>query len=191
MIKLRYMIIAFLPFVLLFGCNKTNSVDERQGIDIENARYNPPNNQTFDGDRNNRNDQSRTLTTDDNNGNNMVNDNNNNNNNGMEVSDQAESQLEKLKEVRAAKVIVTDHTAYAAVMLNNGSQDKLTNQLEDKIANEVRKSDRSVQKVYVSANPDFMQRMRDYGDRLNAGHPVAGLFDEFTETVRRVFPDAR
>ncbi|HEY9576159.1 MAG TPA: YhcN/YlaJ family sporulation lipoprotein [Pseudobacillus sp.] len=185
MIKLKHVITAFLPFVLLFGCNNTNSVDERQGVDIENARYNPPNNE----DGNEMNNPNRPLT--DGYNHNMTNNNDDNDNNDMEVSDQAESQLERLKEVRAAKVIVTDQTAYAAVMLNDGSQGKLTNQLENKIADEVRKTDRSVQKVYVSANPDFMQRMRGYGDQLNAGHPVTGLFDEFTKTVRRVFPDAR
>lgn len=195
MIRFKYAAVAFLPLVLLFGCNNNNAADERKGIDVENARYNPPNNRSFNEDRNDLNNPNLTLNDNNNNRNNdnMINNNNNNNGNvnGMAVSDRAENRLKKLKEVRTAKVIVTDQNAYAAVLLSNGKQDKLTNQLEDKIANEVREADPNVQKVYVSANPDFVQRMQGYGDKINAGHPVAGLFDEFTETVRRVFPDAR
>ncbi|GLY10310.1 YhcN/YlaJ family sporulation lipoprotein [Pseudobacillus badius] len=186
MMKLKHITIAFLPFVLLFGCNANDAANERKGVDIENARYAPPNTQDSNGVRNDMNDRSRALTNNDDN--NMI---DNNDNNGMEVSGRAEKRLENLKEIQTAKVIVTDHTAYAAVVLNDGSKGNLSNKLEDKIADEVRTADRSVQKVYVSANPDFVQRMQGYGDRIQAGHPISGLFDEFSDTVRRVFPDAR
>ncbi|MEK4028422.1 YhcN/YlaJ family sporulation lipoprotein [Pseudobacillus sp. FSL P4-0506] len=196
MIRFKHATIALLPFVLLFGCNNDNAADERRGVDIENARYNPPNNRSFNEDRNAMNDPNLTLDDNTNNRNdnnvtnNNTNDNNNGNVNGMAVSDRAENRLEKLKEVRTAKVIVTDQNAYAAVLLSNGKQDQLTNQLEEKVANEVRKADPNVKKVYVSANPDFVQRMQGYGDKIDEGRPITGLFDEFTDTVRRVFPDA-
>jgi YhcN/YlaJ family sporulation lipoprotein len=63
--------------------------------------------------------------------------------------------------------------------------------LEKKIADQVRATDSDIQEVYVSANPDFVNRMKDYEKRINEGAPVKGLFEEFTEAVQRVFPNAR
>ncbi|MEH7014692.1 YhcN/YlaJ family sporulation lipoprotein, partial [Neobacillus niacini] len=48
-----------------------------------------------------------------------------------------------------------------------------------------------IQNVYVSSNPDFVERMKDYGRRIKQGDPIEGFFDEFNETVRRVFPNPR
>ncbi|NGY89517.1 hypothetical protein F3K44_01920 [Bacillus megaterium] len=59
------------------------------------------------------------------------------------------------------------------------------------MADQVRATDPDIRDVFVSSNPDFVERMRDYGNRINEGAPVKGLFEEFTETVRRVFPNAR
>lgn len=68
--------------------------------------------------------------------------------------------------------------------------ENLTAELEEKIAEKVREADENIENVYVSLNPDFVERMTGYGEQINAGEPVEGLFEEFTESVRRVFPDA-
>ncbi|MED3649411.1 YhcN/YlaJ family sporulation lipoprotein [Heyndrickxia sporothermodurans] len=33
--------------------------------------------------------------------------------------------------------------------------------------------------------------MTDYGNELRNGHPISGLFDQFNQTVQRIFPNAR
>lgn len=120
------------------------------------------------------------------------NDNNNDNNQTrLEVADKAADRIAKLDEVETANVIVANRNAYVAVVLQNGANGEVTDRLEKKIADQVRATDRDIRDVFVSSNPDFVNRMEDYGSRINKGDPVTGLFEEFTETVRRVFPNNR
>ncbi|MBE2978827.1 YhcN/YlaJ family sporulation lipoprotein [Priestia megaterium] len=119
------------------------------------------------------------------------NDNVDNNQTRLKVADEAANRIAKLDEVDSANVIVTNRNAYVAVVLQDRSKGEVTDRLEKKIADQVRATDSDIQDVFVSSNPDFVERMRDYGNRINEGAPVKGLFEEFTETVRRVFPNAR
>ena len=121
--------------------------------------------------------------------------------NGESRLDHAEDAADKvaeLDEVDNATVIITDNNAYVAVMMKNeadgdnaSGEEELSKELEDKIADKVREVKGDVKNVYVSLNPDFGERMRGYGERINEGEPIEGFFDEFSEAVRNVFPDAR
>jgi YhcN/YlaJ family sporulation lipoprotein len=117
--------------------------------------------------------------------------NNDNNQTRLEVADKVADRIAKLDEVETANVIVANRNAYVAVVLQNGANGEVTDRLEKKIADQVRATDRDIRDVFVSSNPDFVNRMEDYGSRINEGDPVTGLFEEFTETVRRVFPNNR
>jgi YhcN/YlaJ family sporulation lipoprotein len=108
----------------------------------------------------------------------------------LEVADQASDKITDLPEVQSCNVIVTNRNAYVAAVLNNNSQD-LANDVEEKIADQVRNSDPSIRNVYVSVNPEFVDRMEGYTNDIRGGRPIGGMFDEFTEMVRRVFPTAR
>ncbi|MCQ6277747.1 YhcN/YlaJ family sporulation lipoprotein [Bacillus sp. EB600] len=130
----------------------------------------------------------------DNNGNVVRNDNGivNNDNDGrsrMRIADQAANKVADMREVDSANIIVTDNNAYAAVKLANG--EKLTNGLEKRISSKVKSVDRDIDRVFVSANPDFYNHMRGYANDIRAGKPVSGFFTEFSQTVRRVFPDVK
>lgn len=129
-----------------------------------------------------------------NNGNVVRNDNGivNNDNDGrsrMRIADQAANKVADMPEVDTANIIVTDNNAYAAVKLTNG--EKLTNGLEKKISSKVKSVDRDIDRVFVSANPDFYDHMRGYANDIRAGKPVSGFVSEFSQTVRRVFPDVK
>ena len=119
------------------------------------------------------------------------NDNVDNNQTQLKVADEAANRIAKLDEVDSANVIVTNRNAYVAVVLQDRTKGEVTDRLEKKIADQVRATDSDIQDVFVSSNPDFVERMRDYGNKINEGKPVKGLFEEFTETVRRVFPNTR
>ena len=67
----------------------------------------------------------------------------------------------------------------------------LTNELKGKISKKVKETDNNINNVFVSANPDFVDRMRNYGDRIQNGEPIEGLFEEFGETINRIFPNQR
>ncbi|OKP71437.1 hypothetical protein A3842_23430 [Paenibacillus sp. P3E] len=68
------------------------------------------------------------------------------------------------------------------------ANDTMTRELKDKIAAEVRRYDQNIDKVYVSANPDFVERTNFYAQEFRAGHPLRGFAHEFSTMVGRIFP---
>jgi YhcN/YlaJ family sporulation lipoprotein len=169
--KVKYLVMAFLPILLLFGCaanQKNEAMDNRDNNKIRNVQY-----RQNDVNINKNNDFDR------------------NNETRMEIADEAADRITELDEVKTANVIVTNRNAYAAVVLRDSAKGEVTDRLKNKIADKVRATDPNIRNVYVSSNPDFVKRMKDYGKRIKQGDPIKGLFEEFSETVRRVFPNAR
>lgn len=112
--------------------------------------------------------------------------NDNNNSPKMRVADKAADRIATMPEVNDVNVIVTDDNAYVAAQLSEGVE--LTHKVERKIADQVKAVDQNIDDVYVSANPDFYDRMTSYTNDIRNGEPIEGLFEEFTESIRRMFP---
>jgi len=163
----------------LFGCNDKKDEAEpdpteepseqraqnaRNNNDLRDVGYQP------DGDRNDNVDNNQTQ---------------------LKVADEAANRIAKLDEVDNANVIVTNRNAYVAVVLKNEANGEVTDPLKKKISDQVRATDRDIRNVYVSSDPDFVNRMEGYGNRINEDATRNGLFEDFTETVRRVFPNTR
>jgi len=75
--------------------------------------------------------------------------------------------------------------------LNDGTgfnADRMTSSLKQRIAERVKAVRPNVQNVYVSADPEFANRLRGYANRLDDGRPIRGLIEEFNILVQRVFP---
>lgn len=106
----------------------------------------------------------------------------------LELADEAADKVVELDEVDSATVIITNNNAYVAAVLKNKTED--LDQIQAKIKEQVEATNADVNNVYASVNPDFVDRMTDYGNKIDEGKPVAGLFEEFNETVRRIFPEA-
>lgn len=66
--------------------------------------------------------------------------------------------------------------------------DTLPAEVKSKIAAEVHKADRNIKNVYVSANPDFVDRADYYAREFRAGHPLKGFANEFRIMAERIFP---
>lgn len=122
---------------------------------------------------------------------NVNDDNNDNGINDMRVSEDIANRVEALKEVSNASVIVTENNAYVGAVLKDGGDKDIPNDLKERVADAVRGADPSVDQVYVSANPDFVQRMKGYANDIENGKPVAGFAEEFRELVTRIFPSPR
>ncbi|MFJ7937941.1 YhcN/YlaJ family sporulation lipoprotein [Peribacillus sp. NPDC096622] len=122
---------------------------------------------------------------------NVNNVNNDNGINGMKVSEDISNRVETLKEVSNANVIVTENNAYVGAVLKDGGEKDISNDLKERVADTVREADPSVDQVYVSANPDFVQRMEGYANDIENGKPVEGFAEEFRELVTRIFPSPR
>lgn len=114
--------------------------------------------------------------------------NQNNENNRIEIADKAAESITKVKGVKQANVLVTRQNAYVAAMLNDG---ELSRKVEDEIAAKVRSVDPNVKNVYVSTNPEFMDRISAYVTDVQQGRPVSGFVEQFNEMVQRIFPNAR
>ena len=104
------------------------------------------------------------------------------------MADDVADKIVKMEEVESANVIVTDTNAYVAVVLKEGADG--SEATENKIADEVRSTNATFKNVYVSMNPDFVKQMNEYGTKIRANEPVEGFFTEFSDAVKRVFPDA-
>lgn len=70
-----------------------------------------------------------------------------------------------------------------------GNEDQyITQEVKDMIADTVKKSDSTITNVYVSANPEFVDRVGGYVSDVANGHPISGIADEFQTLVNRIFP---
>lgn len=193
------MIVSLLFSMALVGCagNNKNDVAYRNKNGMQPTRVDYPNRPGVNDADLNRTDLrgNNVDRTDTRNNANVNRDNNgviNDNNNGktrMRVADQAANKISDMREVDTANVIATENNAYVAVKLANG--EKLTNGLENRISKKVKSVDRDIDHVYVSANPDFYNHMRGYTNDIRTGKPVSGFFNEFSQTIQRVFPDRK
>lgn len=197
-------LIVMMTSLMLFatGCtlNDNNQVrqqnirDNDQGPEVFRDRNNADNriNRPFgDVDNGGLNGDRNGLFNADNNG------TRNGNNDGLrtaedrvDVADRAAENITKLKGVQQANVLVTRRNAYVAAALDD-DQKKLTRDIEDKIAKQVRAANSDIQNVYVSTNPQFVNRINGYVDDVQQGRPVVGFVEEFNEMVARIFPNAR
>ncbi|PEF74882.1 YhcN/YlaJ family sporulation lipoprotein [Bacillus pseudomycoides] len=172
--KLKMFSIIFLAIISLLGCagkQKEKALDNRENNGVRNVTY-EGNNTNLQRVKNNTNGVTNNETR-------------------LHIANKAADRIVELEEIDKANVIVTNRNAYVAVVLRENVKGQITKQLEKKVADQVRTTDPDIRHVFVSSNPDFVDRMRDYADKINQGKPVTGLFEEFTETVRRVFPNSR
>ncbi|WP_342431008.1 YhcN/YlaJ family sporulation lipoprotein [Neobacillus sp. FSL H8-0543] len=196
--KRKALVTATLTVLVLSACgvnnNGANDTALRNRDINEPARVNNPadNNLTYDYNGRRVNDRTNGNTTFDNNrrgvNNNLTDVNNvNNETPRMRVADHIADKIVAMHEVDHANVIVTDNNAYVAAKLENNKTD-LSKDVERKIADQVKSVDRDIDNVYISVNPDFYDRMENVSNDIRGGHPIEGLFEGFTNAVRRVFP---
>lgn len=110
--------------------------------------------------------------------------------NRIDVADQAARQVASIPGVRNANVLVTRNNAYVAAVLDDRTG-QLTREVEDQIAAKVRTASPEIQNVYVSTNPEFVDRINAYIGDLEQGRPVSGFVEQFNEMIQRIFPNAR
>lgn len=110
--------------------------------------------------------------------------------NRVDIAKNAADKIVRLPGVKQANVLVTGRNAYVAALVNTPQTD-IPRQLEEQIAGEVRSTNPNIQHVYVSTNPEFVDRVSRYVQDVGQGRPVAGFFEEFSAMVQRIFPKAR
>lgn len=171
--RVAVLTLTYLAVFLLMGCN-LNRWDGATNEETNSAAENMAN----ENNEQNREvtDQYRTRTDD---------------HTRFEVADQTADQLVKLDEVEQASVIVAHQSAYVAVVLKDGLQGDVSQELERKITDQVKTTDEEINEVFISSNSDFVDRMADYRDKLGEGQPVTGLVEEFNKMTQRIFQTAQ
>lgn len=123
----------------------------------------------------------------------------------MVRADEIVRKLEAMKDIESANVLLTDQNAYVAIELEssanqNGNRtysqfnsmedsDQVSDKIKQKVSDTIKKMNPDIENVYVSANPDFMDRMNGYMEQLDDGKPVRGFINEFNTMVERMFPN--
>ncbi|WP_078394980.1 YhcN/YlaJ family sporulation lipoprotein [Shouchella patagoniensis] len=105
----------------------------------------------------------------------------------MGVSDEVADRVMELEGVNHATAIVVNNHAYIAVEMDDAAHD-VSDDLKAQISDKAKETDEEIENVYVSANPDFAERLEGYGERIQNGDPIEGFADEFMESVNRIFP---
>ncbi|MGG1399314.1 YhcN/YlaJ family sporulation lipoprotein [Bacillus salipaludis] len=194
--KTAFLIGSLVFSLYLTGCGKNNVNDDvanrnRNVNEPTRVNYNPHGGPAITGVDNSDPRVRNNITDVRNDNRNNVTDvrNDNDVDNRMSVADDAADRVSDLSEVDSATVIASDDNAYVAVKL--AGNDKLTNNLEDKISDKVKSVDRDIDNVYISANPDFFGQMNQWAGDIRDGRPVTGFFKEFSDSVRRIFPDLK
>lgn len=189
-----FVIATLVSSLYLTGCSKNNidsdvATRQRNTNEITRVNFNKPNQvgpaissaDTSDPELD-RNRNYNTITNNNNVGSNQTN---------TRVADKAADKVINLTEVDNATVIVNDNNAYVAAKLDVSARNELTSAIKEKIARAVKSVDRDIDNVYISVNPDFYDRMNTYSRDIRNGRPVSGFIDEFSDTIRRVFPNAK
>lgn len=109
----------------------------------------------------------------------------------IRIADRAAERIAAIDGVQQANVLVTERNAYVGAVLNDDQTKSSRRKLEDQIAKKVKQTDPDIQNVYVSTNPDFVDRINTYVKDVQEGRPAAGFAEQFNEMIQRVFPDAK
>lgn len=136
----------------------------------------------------------------DNNGifnNNNANNNENNNQPGLfgqmnadtVKSEKIKAQLEKMSGVDDVSVIVLGNTALVGCDINNNANNNRTGNTDDlrnKIVQQVKSLDKSVTNCIVTDKPEILERINALGNDITNGKPGNEITDEFNRIIRSI-----
>lgn len=196
--KITMLLMSALVIFVLAACGTTND-DTMDNRDNDRPTDNVDDNRATETDKLDQTESERNRDRQNGEADGVDNGVDHNGESRLDLAEDAADRVAELDEVDNATVILSNRNAYVSVMMKDGKDKKdtdnqdeeLSKGLEDKISEKVREAKTDVDNVYVSLNPDFVDRMRGYGTRIQEGEPIEGFFEEFTEAVQNVFPDAR
>lgn len=99
-----------------------------------------------------------------------------------------ENAVNKIAGVKSSKVIIAGNRAIVGVDIQSNKEGKLTTELKKKVESTVKNTDKKIQTVAVSADPDLFKRITDVGEGIRGGKPLARFANEIEEIFRRIIP---
>ncbi|UFU00409.1 YhcN/YlaJ family sporulation lipoprotein [Radiobacillus kanasensis] len=190
--------VAVISALALVGCQNNTDQDfgQNDNIGVEQTRFGSYTDYpTSEGDNDVlRHDNGLDYETDNTNYNNQAVperrlDENGNNNNQYDVSERAAERITRqLQSVDNAYVLTLEENAFVAV--EGDKQQNGEERVENQIRDLVRATDRNINNVYISMNPDFVDLAKNYTENVRDGEPIAGFFEQFGSMMERIFPEA-
>ena len=89
-----------------------------------------------------------------------------------------------------ATVVVTGDTAYVGIDMDKDLENEDTDRLKERVGDRIKDRVDSIDRVYVSADVDTVERLREIGRDIRGGRPISGFLNELTEMFRRPMPRA-
>ncbi|HLR34846.1 MAG TPA: YhcN/YlaJ family sporulation lipoprotein [Tissierellales bacterium] len=189
--------------ITLFGCQpKTpqkpdtqtqDRLENRVAEDRRNENRAPTTPNNIDNNNNNNNGIVDDTDLDLNNrdGRNDGNDDLTDNNDITNMKDRHNRIVKKctdLKDIEDAAVVISGKTALVGIDLDEDVEGEMTNELKRKVVKIVKDTDRNIENVGVSADPDIWKRIVSMADDIEDGKPLSGFANEIEEIFRRIAP---
>jgi|GEM_PF-4840097 len=103
-------------------------------------------------------------------------------------TDQLARACEQVPGVDNATVVVTGNTAYVGIDLDENMNVTNDVDIRNQVVQKIRAAGDDINTVYVSAEPDFMDRIKNVGNGLRNGRPIDAFTTELREMIQRVTP---
>lgn len=105
-------------------------------------------------------------------------------------ADNIVNEVVRLEEVRSATVVISDNLALVGVDLSPDIEGEMTTETKRKIEDVVRRTDREIDRVSVSADPEIFDSIENIVRETGRGRPLSGFGREIEDIVRRITPGA-
>lgn len=92
---------------------------------------------------------------------------------------------------KKAYVYTVKKRAFVAVELSAKNASELTSSQKNAIISVVKKSDKNINSVYVTARPDVFQRFESFFRDAKMGKPASDWWSSFKNTINNAFPQTK
>ncbi len=100
----------------------------------------------------------------------------------------ADALEQEIAQVKDSRVIISEHIAYVSVEIDKTADSTESMNLKDEVSKITKKTDSSIETVYVMEDADTFTRMKEIGDDIADGRPVSGFLEELENMFVRVTP---
>jgi YhcN/YlaJ family sporulation lipoprotein len=94
----------------------------------------------------------------------------------------------RIPEVNKATVVISGTTALVGVDMKAKVQGTHEKDVKKKIEKAVKDTDKSITRVYVTADPDLYKRIDNIARGISEGRPVSEFAKQISEIIKRITP---
>ncbi|AEM79019.1 sporulation lipoprotein, YhcN/YlaJ family [Thermoanaerobacter thermohydrosulfuricus] len=98
------------------------------------------------------------------------------------------SNVAKIPEVNKATVVISGTNAIVGVDMKARVQGAHETDVKKKIEKTVKDTDKSIKRVYITADPDLYKRIDNIAKGISEGRPVSEFAKQISEIIKRITP---